>query len=86
VVISHGHPDRYGLVGAAHQDVPLYIGEATSRILAEAAFFSPAGADLHPGGFLFDRVPFQLGPFRVTPFLVDHSAFDAYAVLVEANA
>ncbi len=32
-----------------------------------------------------DRVPFDLGPFRVTPFLVDHSAYDAYALLVEAD-
>lgn len=32
-----------------------------------------------------DRVPFDLGPFRITPFLTDHSAFDAYSLLIEAN-
>jgi len=25
-----------------------------------------------------------LGPFTVTPYLVDHSAFDSYAMVVEA--
>ena len=29
--------------------------------------------------------PLQLGRFTVTPYLVDHSAFDAYALLVEAD-
>ena len=26
-----------------------------------------------------------MGPFRITPFLVDHSAYDAYALLVESD-
>ena len=26
----------------------------------------------------------NLGPFTITPYLVDHSAFDAYSLLVEA--
>lgn len=30
------------------------------------------------------RSALQLGPFTVTPYLVDDSAFDAYALLVEA--
>ena len=27
----------------------------------------------------------KIGPFRITPWLVDHSAFDAYSLLVEAD-
>ena len=85
VVISHGHPDHYGLLGGVDTSVPIYIGEATARILAEASFFSPAGIALEPRGFLVDRKSFSVGPFRVTPYLVDHSAFDAYALLIEAD-
>lgn len=29
--------------------------------------------------------PFTIGPFTVTPMLIDHSAFDAYMLLVEAD-
>jgi len=29
--------------------------------------------------------PFDFGPFRLTPFLNDHSAFDAYSFLIEAD-
>jgi ribonuclease J len=40
---------------------------------------------LDAAGFLVHRQPFELGPFRITPFLNDHSAFDAYSLLVEAD-
>jgi ribonuclease J len=85
VVLSHAHLDHYGLVDQVGSAVPLYTGEATARILKEAAFFSPAGLDRGWAGFLADREPIQLGPFTVTPYLVDHSAFDAYALLAEAD-
>jgi len=85
VIVSHSHPDHYGLASGVDPSVPLYVGEATQRILEEALFLSPAGANLSAAGYLRDRGPMQLGPFTVTPYLVDHSAFDAYAVLVEAG-
>jgi ribonuclease J len=85
IIISHGHPDHYGLALAIDASVPLYVGEATQRLLREAMFFGPMGADLPVAGHLADRVPLRLGPFVVTPFLVDHSAFDAYALLIEAD-
>jgi ribonuclease J len=85
VIISHGHPDHFGLADQLHPAVPLYIGEPTGRILREAGFFSAAGKKLCPKGFLRDSEPLDLGPFHVTPYLVDHSAFDAYALLVQAD-
>ena len=85
VLLSHAHPDHYGLIEPVSADVPIYMGAATSRILKEARFFTPLGLDRDPAGVLVDRQPLQIGPFAVTPFLVDHSAFDAYALLVEAD-
>ncbi|MEK6251315.1 MAG: MBL fold metallo-hydrolase [Actinomycetota bacterium] len=85
VAISHAHPDHCGLIHQISADVPVYIGEAASRILNEAAFFGRLGRELKPSGFLVDRESLQLGPFTVTPYLVDHSAFDAHALLVEAG-
>jgi ribonuclease J len=85
IIVSHGHPDHWGLVPHAHEDVPVFVGEATQRLLREAAFFTRAGAELYAAGFLRDRQPISLGPFTITPFLADHSAFDAYSILVEAD-
>ena len=84
VVITHAHQDHWGLAGQVPPGVGLYMGEATHRILAEAAFWT-SGLTVAPTGFLAHRVPFGLGPFRITPFLNDHSAFDAYSLLVEAG-
>jgi ribonuclease J len=85
IVLSHGHPDHYGMIDAISRDVPVYMGKATAAVLREARFFTPLGLDPDPSGFLRDRRPVQVGPFTVTPFLVDHSAFDSYALLVEAD-
>jgi len=84
LIITHGHQDHWGLVDQVPAHVPLYIGEAANRILNEAAFFS-TGAALEPTGFLRHEQAFRLGPFTVTPFLNDHSAYDTYSLLVEAD-
>src|SRR5690242_1691564 len=55
VVLSHAHPDHYGLLSHVSKNVAVYAGAATSRILREAAFFTPAGADLRLAGKLRDR-------------------------------
>lgn len=73
------------LPGAVNAAVPVYIGEAAARVLTEASFFSPGSIALQSRGFLADRQPFFVGPFQVTPYLVDHSAFDAYALLIEVD-
>ncbi len=84
VILSHGHADHWGLVPQVHPDVPRYCGKATADILRAATFWG-LGVDLHETGHLADRTPLELGPFTITPFLVDHSAYDAYALRVEAG-
>jgi ribonuclease J len=61
------------------------MGAATPRILREAKYFTPMGLERPMAGELVDRAPLAVGPFTIIPFLVDHSAFDAYALLVEAD-
>jgi ribonuclease J len=85
LVITHPHLDHYGLAAELKVDVPLYVGEEAASLLEAASFFSPVSGRLKPTGFLKHRKPFAIGPFTITPFLNDHSAFDAYSVLVEAD-
>ena len=85
IVLTHAHPDHFGLIDSAAPGIPVFMGAATARILREAAFFTPIGLDRTPAGPLVDRQPLEVGPFTITPFLVDHSAFDAYSLLVEAG-
>lgn len=85
VFLSHAHLDHYGLVGDLPSSVPVFVGAVAGRILREAAPFSPAGLSREWAGVFTDGEQLELGPFAVTPLLVDHSAFDAYAFVVEAN-
>ncbi|SRR6266511_1044732 len=84
ILITHGHQDHWGLVDRVLPEVPLYMGEAAHRILKEAAFWV-SGLTREPAAFFHHRVPLHIGAFRVTPLLSDHSAYDAYSLLVEAD-
>lgn len=85
VVLSHPHLDHYGLAAQLAEGVPVYLGEEAARVLTAASFFSPVSRSPVLTDYLRDRTPLHLGPFTVTPFLSDHSAFDAYSLLVEAD-
>jgi ribonuclease J len=85
VVISHPHQDHYGLAKYVRSDLPIFIGAAARRILEAAANFIPAGVTFPNAIYLRDLEPLQVGPFEITPYLIDHSAYDAYAFLVAAD-
>ncbi len=84
-VISHPHIDHYGLLHHLPRNLPVLMGAAAKRIIQAAAPFTGQTLPSLDGPCLVDRQPIELGPFRITPFLVDHSAYDAYALLVEAD-
>ena len=84
VAISHGHQDHWGLAPQLPTDIPVFIGEGAANILRAAQFWG-SGVDLHEAGHLHDRVSFTLGPFTITPYLADHSAYDAFSLLIEAG-
>ena len=85
VLISHPHMDHYGLARHIRPSVPVYIGEGAHRVMRAASPWVPGGHAFDAPRFLHNETPVQIGPFRVTPYLVDHSAFDAYSLLVEAD-
>lgn len=84
IVISHGHGDHWGLLPLCKPGIPVLMGAATARIMSAAAPFTPNFFAPSVFQYLSDRTPVQIGPFRITPYLVDHSAYDAYALQVEA--
>ena len=84
-VISHPHQDHYGLARHIRPEVPVYIGEDAHNILKAASAYVPNGHAFAKPRFITHMTPVEVGPFRITPYLVDHSAFDAYALLVEAD-
>ena len=89
VILSHGHRDHSGLLPHVRPEIRLVAGAATLSIMEAAAAFVPGGLLTalvkRPTKALTDRRMIEIGPFSITPFLVDHSAFDAYALLIESG-
>ena len=84
VFISHYHGDHIGLAYYIDSRIPLYIGEASYRIVKAADEYK--GIDtVEPAGFLQHGKPISVGDITITPFLCDHSAFDSYMFLCQAD-
>lgn len=85
LLVSHAHADHYGLASFAQPAIPVIAGRYARRLM-DLSMSIMGGPALGPAGpELRHEQPLEIGPFRVTPYLVDHSAFDAYAFLVEAG-
>jgi ribonuclease J len=85
LLVSHPHQDHFGLMATLPPGTPVYIGRlARSLIDAPQVFI---GGDRHALAFHDFKAwqPFTIGDFTITPYLVDHSATDAYAFLIEAE-
>src|SRR5262245_3120719 len=85
IVLSHGHRDHWGLVPKVSPNVPIVMGQAAERIMRAAADFVPDAFAPKAWKHLESGKPLQIGPFAITPHLVDHSGFDAYALVIEAD-
>lgn len=84
VFISHYHGDHLGLAYYIDHRIPLYMGEASYRIVKAADDYKGIES-ITPDGFLHHLKPVVIGDITVTPFLCDHSAFDSYMLLCEAD-
>ncbi len=87
VLFSHYHGDHIGLMDTILPTIPLYMGEGANQILtilnAKTKTFKD---DLLSNILTFGGgKSFQIGDITITPFSVDHSAYDAYMFLIEAD-
>ncbi len=85
VVISHAHPDHYGLLSYISSSVPFYMGRPTHRIIDLSNMFTPQQVDIENVNYFEKEKPFRIGDISITPYWMDHSAFDAFAFLIEAD-
>jgi ribonuclease J len=85
VIISHPHQDHYGLANFINDNVQYYLGEATHTIIELNNLFTPQEIHLKNTNYFEKERVFKIGDISITPYWADHSAFDAYSFLVEAN-
>jgi len=85
VIISHAHQDHFGLTRFINKNVGYFMGEATHRIIELNNIFSRQDLFLEKVTYFEREKTFRIGDFSITPYWADHSAFDAYSFLIEAN-
>jgi ribonuclease J len=85
VIISHPHQDHYGLSSFISKHVKHFLGEATHRIIEISNLFMSQQVHIENVTYFEKAKTFLIGNISVTPYWADHSAFDAYSFLVEAN-
>ena len=85
VLVSHPHQDHFGLMTSLPPGTPVYIGKLARSLIDATQVF--IGKDRYALDFHDFKAwqPFTIGDFTITPYLVDHSATDAYAFLIEAE-
>ena len=86
LVISHAHQDHFGLINFIENDFPVYLGKATHKLIAITNIFLPFKEwKISNPNYFKSGKPFYIGDIEITPYLMDHSAYDAYAFLVKAD-
>ena len=79
LLISHAHMDHYGFLPYINQSVHCYLGEGTKRLIDITSLFLAFKTAINNHTFIKSGEPLWVGAFKVTPYLMDHAAFDAYA-------
>ena len=85
ILISHSHLDHYGFLKYVHPDIPIYVSEGAQHLIKISDIFTPAKVGPINSRVLNKEEKLAIGDVTVTPYLVDHSAFDARAYLIEAE-
>jgi len=85
ILISHSHLDHFGLMNYVSKDIKTYLGEATHKIIEISNMFTHSNYQITNFSYFRKEEAFQIGDFKITPYWNDHSAFDSYSFLIEAN-
>ena len=83
VVFSHPHMDHWGLINELPRDWPIWTGEKSAELMRLTTELFGGRIAQNIRTWPSRSGAFAIGGFTVTPFLTDHSAFDAYMLLIE---
>ena len=85
VLISHSHQDHWGLINELPADWPVWAGQGSAELIKLTAAITRQPLARQILTWESKQEQFQVGPFTIKPILTDHSAFDAYMLLIEGG-
>ena len=85
VFITHSHLDHYGFMPRINSNIPVYMSRGCKDLIKCANYFSQTEYDSFEAKVIPSWKPVKICDLKITPYLVDHSAFDAFAYLIEGD-
>jgi ribonuclease J len=85
ILLTHSHLDHYGFLQYVNPQIPIYLSQGANLLIEASNIFIPTNVGKLNARIIKHRKKFNSGDFTITPFLVDHSAFDAHAFLIESK-
>ena len=87
VFFTHYHGDHTGMFSCVDPQIPMFMGEVAKDIFLalQQHLQSPYVNRISRINTFFPNKAVRIKDITITPFLVDHSAYDAYMFLIEAE-
>jgi ribonuclease J len=85
IFITHSHLDHYGFMPRVNPNIPVYMSRGCKELIKCAKYFDQTKYDPSEAKVIASWKPIKIGDLKVTPYLADHSAFDAFSYLVEGD-
>lgn len=87
IFFTHYHCDHIGLINSINKDIPCYIGSLSIDVLKiqnqrTKSIEAERLSNIQP---VYAGKSIAIGNITITPYSVDHSAFDAHMFLIEAD-
>lgn len=84
VIITHNHQDHMGRIDEILPEIPVYMSDLSRKIYERAFCFSKGKGKISRKTInIEDRKPFKIKDITITPYVVDHSAYNAFMLLIE---
>lgn len=85
ILLSHSHQDHYGFLRYINPEIPIYMSPGVKTLIGISDLFIPIKANLRNVLTFEMWHPFTISDLTITPYLVDHSGFDAAAFVIEGD-
>jgi len=85
VIISHNHQDHMGRIDEVLHSIPVYFSDLSRQIFERVFCFSTIGKIKRKTTNIEGGKPFYIKDMKITPYVVDHSAYNSFMFLIEAE-
>lgn len=84
VFITHNHQDHIGLISSILSEIPVYVEKTSKEIFNVVNDFMGIRETCRTINMLAE-IPITIEDIKITPYIVDHSAYNSLMLLIESN-